>query len=119
MLVQGYDSQVYLTVIYVFIALLLFGTRHVGSLWTTWFHNIRLIDDKALTEWFVERKAGSEDITLQRLSEPALLKQARQDMLHEVLEALPSLFKFRRTKDPLVLKLAECYQATLIMMVSF
>lgn len=116
-LIQGYDSEVYLAVLYVFITMLLLGTRHIGSLWTTWFQKIEIIDDKALKDWYLERKIISEDRTPQILSEPALLKQARQDMLREVIEALPSLFNFRTTKDPMVLKLAECYEATSFMMV--
>lgn len=115
--IQGYDSQIYLTVLYVVITLLLFGTRHIGSLWTVWFLKIETITDKSLREWYLEREVISGDITHQKLSEPALLKQARQDRLREIMEALPGFFKFRKTKDPMIRKLAECYQATSILMV--
>ncbi|KFZ18278.1 hypothetical protein V502_04173 [Pseudogymnoascus sp. VKM F-4520 (FW-2644)] len=112
--VQGYDTQVYLSVLYFFVALVLVGTRHIASLWATWFLKIETIDDKALKEWYLER---TRNVALEKLSEPAILIRARQDLLHEVTKAVPGLFKFRTTNDVVVLKLAKCFEATSVMMV--
>lgn len=113
--------MIYLAVIYVFISLLLLGTRRSGSLWTIWFQNIHTIDDKALKAWFLENILGKikdGQVDLEKLSEPALLKIARKELHSRVLDSLPGLFKFNRNKDQVVSRLAECYQATLILMVS-
>ena len=121
-MVEGHDCVIYLAVIYVFISLLLLGTRRSGSLWTVWFQNIHTIDDKALKVWFLEnilskiKKEGQVDF--ENLSEPALLKIARNELHSQVLNSLPGLFKFNQSKDPVVSRLAGCYQATLFLMVS-
>lgn len=112
--VHGYDTQVYLSVLYCFVALVLVGTRHIASLWATWFLKIETIDDKALKEWYLERTGN---VALEKLSEPAILIRARQDLLHKVTKAVPGLFKFRTTNDAMVLKLAKCFEATSVMMV--
>ncbi|KAL5344247.1 hypothetical protein ACLOAV_010817 [Pseudogymnoascus australis] len=111
--VQGYDTQVYLSVLYCFVTLVLVGTRHIASLWATWFLKIETIDDKALKEWYLERTGN---VALEKLSEPAILIQARQDLLRKVTKAIPGLFKFRTTNDAVVLKLAKCFEATSVMM---
>jgi hypothetical protein len=119
-LVQGYDSEVYITVLFVFISILLLGTRYIGSKWATWLHKVNIVDDKTLRKWYLDRQteSGSEsaDMELEKLSEAALLKLARQELLKEILNALPGTFKFKRTKDELVRKLADSYHATLVML---
>lgn len=120
-MVEGHDCLVYLVVIYVFISLLLFGTRRSGSLWTIWFQNIHTIDDKALKAWFLENNLGKikdGQIAFENLPEPALLKIARNELHSQVLKSLPGLFRFSKSKDQVVSRLAGCYQATLILMVS-
>ena len=120
-MIEGHDCVIYLAVIYVFISLLLLGTRRSGSLWTIWFQNIHTIDDKALKAWFLENNLGKKEdgqVAFENLSEPALLKIARNELHDQVLSSLPGLFKFNSNKDQVVSRLARCYQATLILMVS-
>lgn len=52
--VQGYDVIIYLSVLYLFVTLLLLGTRRVGSQWVTWYHNIRTLNDKDVKDWYVQ-----------------------------------------------------------------
>lgn len=120
-MVEGHDCVIYLAVIYLFISLLLLGTRRSGSLWTVWFQNIHTIDDKALKAWFLENNLGKikdDQVAFENLSEPALLKIARHELHNRVLNSLPGLFRFNQSKDQMVSRLAGCYQATLILMVS-
>lgn len=120
-MVEGHDCVIYLAVIYVFISLLLLGTRRSGSLWTVWFQNIHTIDDKALKAWFLGNNLGKikdGQAAFENLSEPALLKIARNELHSRVLRSLPGLFRFNQSKDEVVSRLAGCYQATLILMVS-
>jgi hypothetical protein len=51
--VPGYDTIVYLCVLYLFVALLFLGARHVGTQWVTWYHNIKTLNDKDVKEWYV------------------------------------------------------------------
>jgi hypothetical protein len=108
---------IYLTVLYVFVSLLLLGTRYIGSKWTTWYQNIALVDDKTLREWYIQRESVRIDTSLQKMNEPALLKVAREDLLDEVLRAKSGFLKSKTIDDPLVSKLAKFYEATLFLMV--
>jgi hypothetical protein len=50
---EGYDIIVYPTVLYIFVVLLLLGTRRVATQWVTWYHNIKTLNDKDVKEWYV------------------------------------------------------------------
>lgn len=116
-LVGGHDSAIYLMVLYVFVSLLLLGTRYIGSKWITWYQNIAIVDDITLREWYIQRKSARNDTSVERISEPALLKAAREDLLNEVLRAKSRFLQSKTTDDPLVSKLAKFYVATLFLMV--
>jgi hypothetical protein len=51
--VPGYDVIIYPTVLYIFVTLLLLGTRRVATQWVTWYHNIKTLNDKDVKEWYV------------------------------------------------------------------
>jgi hypothetical protein len=107
-----------LTVLYIFISLLILGTRHIGLKWTTWYHKIVVIDDITLREWYIQRETARKGVTVEHMTEPALLKDARQHLLHAVLKEKSRRFQSKVTDDPLVARLAKCYDATLFLMVS-
>jgi len=50
---KGYDIIIYPTVLYIFVGLLLLGTRRVATQWVTWYHNIKTLNDKDVKEWYV------------------------------------------------------------------
>jgi len=57
--ISGYDVIVYLCVLYLFVILLSLGTRNVGAQWVTWYHGIKVLNDKDVKDWYIEshRKA--------------------------------------------------------------
>jgi hypothetical protein len=97
---------------------LLLGTRYIGSQWTTWYQKIALVDDKALRQWYIRRETARNDTFIEKISEPALLKAAREDLIQEVLRTKSRIFQFKKSNDdPLVSRLADCYDATSFLMV--
>ncbi|KAF2808374.1 glycosyl transferase [Mytilinidion resinicola] len=50
--VRGYDSIIYLAVLYLFLMFLMLGTRHVCSEWATWYHSVKTLDDSAVKAWY-------------------------------------------------------------------
>jgi hypothetical protein len=98
--------------------LLVFGVRHTGSQWTTWYQKIILLDDLTLKDWYLDKASSSTKDDLLEISEPAILKLARQAMFHDVLLEKRKYFFTHRTKDPLVAQLARSLQATDFLMVS-
>jgi hypothetical protein len=60
---------------------------------------------------------SSKDNLLE-ISEPAILKLARQALFHDILLEKQKYFFSRHTKDPLVAQLAKAFQATDFLMVS-
>lgn len=108
------DIFIYLAVIYTFVILLGIGVRHIGSLWTTWYLSIEKISDKDLRKWYVDTyESGNED-TVSALTEPGILKLARDAMIKDVRA---SRDRFGRTsKDPVVLSLTKSYDATIFLL---
>lgn len=73
-----HDIDVYLTVLYVFISLLILGVRRTGSRWTTWYQKKVLLDDSTLRNWYLEKISGRTKNDLSEISEPVILKLARE-----------------------------------------
>ena len=113
-----HDSAIYLTVLYVFVSLLLLGVRRTGSRWTSWYQKMVVIDDKTLREWYIQRESAENANTVEEKTEPALLKASRQSLHGEILKAKSGFFYSKGSDDPLVSKLAKCYDSTIFLMVS-
>lgn len=117
MFVPHHDVAIYLTVLYVFVTMLFIGVRRTGAQWTTWYQKISLVDDQTLRTWFIENKTSSMD-GIEKMSDPAVLRFAREALLNDVLaERRKSMFS-KKTTDPLVLKLVQSYEATNFLMAS-
>jgi len=52
---KNYDIYIYPSVLYIFVGLLVLGTRHVATQWVTWYHDIKTLNDADVKAWFVER----------------------------------------------------------------
>lgn len=52
---RHYDIYIYPSVMYIFISLLVLGTRHVATQWVTWYHNIKTLNDSDIKEWYVKK----------------------------------------------------------------
>lgn len=118
-LVKDHDIFIYLSVIYIFITLLLLGTRSIGSKWTTWYQNIFIIDDKILKTWYKNHPSIKSIDTTKLCAETNLLRNARELLQREVdlarRRSLLSLFK--NTHDPMVRQLASSFESTSFLMV--
>jgi hypothetical protein len=51
----GHDIFIYPIILYIFITLLVLGTRHVATQWVTWYHNIKTLNDSDVKDWYVQR----------------------------------------------------------------
>src|SRR6187402_1486587 len=101
--IPDHDIFIYLSVIYAFVILLVLGVRHTGSKWTTWYLAIEKISDQDLRKWYVDTYEGGSEESLSDLTEPGVLKLARDAMMRNVTATKK---RFRRTsKDPIVLSL--------------
>lgn len=52
--VKARDIYVYLGVLYVFIILLILGTRRVANQWVTWYHGIKTLNDSDIKDWYIK-----------------------------------------------------------------
>lgn len=57
MFIPGCDIYIYLSVLYVFVFLLILGTRRVASRWVTWYHDIKTLNDTDVKAWYIRRHA--------------------------------------------------------------
>jgi hypothetical protein len=61
--IPNYDIYIYPSVLYIFITLLILGTRHVATQWVTWYHNIKTLNDADIKDWYTKRPARQCRIT--------------------------------------------------------
>ncbi|KAL5117245.1 hypothetical protein ACEQ8H_004804 [Pleosporales sp. CAS-2024a] len=52
--IAGYDVYIYPCILYIFVSLLILGTRHVATQWVTWYHNIKTLNDADVKDWYVQ-----------------------------------------------------------------
>jgi hypothetical protein len=97
---------------------MLIGVRYIGSRWATWHQKLTLVEDSELREWYLDRAASEVRDELQEKTDPALLKLARQCLLHEVLQETKKPFFAKSTRDPLVLRMTRSFDATAFLMVT-
>jgi hypothetical protein len=51
--VPNQDIKIYPTVLFIFVVLLILGTRHVATQWVTWYHNIKPLNDADVKDWYI------------------------------------------------------------------
>jgi hypothetical protein len=72
--VDGYDVVIYPCVLYIFVSLLILGTRRVATQWVTWYHNIKTLNDSDVKDWYVRTNAQRQSAAgVGRLSRKFLL----------------------------------------------
>jgi hypothetical protein len=52
---KHYDIYIYPSVLYIFVCLLILGTRHVATKWVTWYHDIKTLNDADVKDWYIQR----------------------------------------------------------------
>ncbi|ORY15720.1 hypothetical protein BCR34DRAFT_598235 [Clohesyomyces aquaticus] len=62
LVIKDHDIIVYPTILFIFVTLLVLGTRHVSTQWVTWYHNIKTLNDKDVKEWYVRVNAKREPV---------------------------------------------------------
>lgn len=55
--VHDHDIIIYPCVLFVFVSLLVLGTRRVATQWVTWYHNIKTLNDKDVKDWYTRAHA--------------------------------------------------------------
>lgn len=60
MYIRHYDVYIYLGVLYIFVFLLILGTRRVATQWVTWYHDIKTLNDSDIKDWYIQRHAEHE-----------------------------------------------------------
>jgi glycosyltransferase involved in cell wall biosynthesis len=108
----GHDSLVYLLVLYAFIGLLFIGLRTTAANWVTWYQNIRMTDDAEVKEWYISNFADNNQHEIIKMSDPAVLKLAREVLLRSVLTEKEKTIFGRSTPDSLVKELARNWDST-------
>jgi len=73
--VTGYDIVIYPCVLFVFVTLLILGTRRVATQWVTWYHNIKTLNDSDVKDWYVRANSKEKPSTksLEKSGEPSLI----------------------------------------------
>jgi hypothetical protein len=59
---KAYDIYIYPCVLYVFVSLLILGTRHVATQWVTWYHDIKTLNDSDVKDWCIQRYKQRESV---------------------------------------------------------
>lgn len=108
----GYDSLIYLIVLYVFLALLVLGLRATSANWATWYQKIRFTNDAEIRQWYIANYAGNNEKVLDSMTDPAALKMCREALLSQVLAERKKGFFTKRSRDGLVAELARDWDAT-------
>jgi hypothetical protein len=116
MFIKNHDTMIYLIVLYIFIALLILGLRHVGSTWVTWISSIHTIDDAAVKSWYVQFKAGGDKRVYDGLTDAAAMKLARKELNDEVAKEKDRFFLKKSKADVMVQKLAKSWDATIFLL---
>ncbi|RDI86197.1 hypothetical protein Vi05172_g3831 [Venturia inaequalis] len=107
---------VYLVVLYAFIGILFIGLRWVGSRWVTWLSQVHVVDDAAVKEWYIRTQAGGRKDAYEGMTDPAAMSLARTCLSDAVEKERQRRFWQRSRADPLVLKLAGCWEATIFLL---
>lgn len=94
--------------------LLVLGVRHTGTKWTTWYLGIEKVSDQELRKWYIQRYKDDDENAVRGMTEPGVLKLARDAMLREVT-TLRKQFRLKYN-DTVVLSLAKSYDATMFLL---
>ncbi|OAG05912.1 uncharacterized protein CC84DRAFT_1145638 [Paraphaeosphaeria sporulosa] len=121
--VEGYDIIIYPCILFVFVSLLLLGTRHVATQWVTWYHDIKTLNDSDVKDWYVQtiwltmrRSKYTDTISAKRFSKGPRTSTALPSSLAQSSETAtdPSEL-FHGLSEPAILALcrSELYNAVM------
>jgi hypothetical protein len=108
----GHDIIIYPIVLAVFLLSLMLGARRVISQWGTWYHKIPTVSDKDVASWYMKYSSISQDA----LSDMGASPLPRKTLQVAVDKERSRSFFSKATSDEVVRKLAEGYDATIVLM---
>ncbi|KAF2868581.1 hypothetical protein BDV95DRAFT_578761 [Massariosphaeria phaeospora] len=141
--VPGYDIIIYPCVLYIFVMLLMLGTRQVATQWVTWYNDIKTLNDSDVKDWYVRKNTKIEQSPVKGaraslgpsgslapssetsdgesdmfygLSEPAILALCRKGLYEAVLQEKNRHFWNKSTQDGFVKELADCWDSTIFLL---
>lgn len=94
--------------------LLVLGVRYTGSRWTTWYLAIEKVNDQDLRKWYIQKYQDGDESGLSGMTEPGILKLARDAMIQDVTAFRKQWRK--KSNDPVVFSLAKSYDATIFLL---
>ncbi|KAF2638314.1 hypothetical protein P280DRAFT_551446 [Massarina eburnea CBS 473.64] len=109
---DGYDIIVYPCILFLFVTLLILGTRRVATQWVTWYHNIKTLNDKDVKDWYMQvnsRKVPSAGTTSEakRLSRDKRISEAASSSIALSAELTPEEELFHGLSEPAILALCR------------
>jgi glycosyltransferase involved in cell wall biosynthesis len=107
-----HNVPIYLTMMYVVIAMLMGSLLHVGSQWTTWYEVIKQTEDSEVRKWYTRTRNSGDTSILSSMTDPGALRIARTALYQDVCAELGTGFFRKPTDDNLVRELAKDYEAT-------
>jgi glycosyltransferase involved in cell wall biosynthesis len=107
-----HDIPIYLTMMYVVIFMLTASLLRVGSQWTSWYDDLKQIDDSEIRNWYTSTRNAGEKSVLNSMTDPGALRIARTALYEDVCAELDTSFFRKPTEDILVRGLVKDYEAT-------
>ncbi|KAJ5999071.1 Glycosyl transferase family 1 [Penicillium sp. IBT 35674x] len=108
----GNDSAIYIAVLYFCIGVLLLCLRSTTSKWVTWYQSIRRTDDNEIRKWYISIHDDNNEKVFAKMSDPGVLKLAREALLEDVLSERSRSILSKSTTDQLVKELARDWEST-------
>ncbi|KAJ5288588.1 Glycosyl transferase family 1 [Penicillium angulare] len=108
----GNDLAIYLVVLYFLTGVLLLCLRSATSKWMTWYQAIRYTDDSEIREWYISTHGSNNNRSFDEMSDPAVLKIAREALLNDVKRERFRWIVSNPTNDQLIKELARDWEST-------
>lgn len=112
----GHDIIVYLIVLTIFLAVLLYGASKIMSAWATWYLDIPFVTDKEVVQWYVKTKMSNEKDLPLGVTDISTTPLPRIALAEEVEKERKRSFWTKPTTDEFVLRAVRGYPATHFLM---
>ncbi|RMZ78616.1 hypothetical protein DV738_g3716, partial [Chaetothyriales sp. CBS 135597] len=111
----GHDVLVYLLIMTFFVCVLLLVARHNINAWSTWYLNIPLVSDNEIVQWYKDTQMAEHSLP-EYVADVGTTPIPRRTLWEAVQAERKRPFWKKPTTDPLVLKLAKGFPATMFLM---
>ncbi|RMZ88309.1 hypothetical protein DV736_g4460, partial [Chaetothyriales sp. CBS 134916] len=111
----GHDILVYLLVLGFFLSVLLFSARQNINAWSTWYLNIPLVSDNEIVKWYKDTQMAENSLP-EYVTDVETTPIPRRALWSAIEAERKRPFWRKHTTDPLVLKLAKGFPATMFLL---